>query len=141
VDRLRRRKQKAFTLIELMIAIAIISVLAAIMIPRFASTRYRAYLSACELNVRNLGAALESYRNDQAHYPDQITDLVVTGGGGTINTLPICPSGSQVNYNYEVNAEGDNFTIICPGYHEFQIQGMLDGFPQYVPNGGVRIEP
>ena len=138
MDRSRRRRQKGFSLIELMIAIAIISILAAIMIPRFVTTRYRAYLSACELNCRNLGSAIESYRNDRERYPDQITDLTV---GGIINGLPVCPSGSQVNYNYEVNSDGDNFTVSCPGYHEFQIQGMLDGFPQYVPNGGVRLEP
>lgn len=141
MHRLSKRRKRGFTLIELMISIAVIAILAAIMIPKFVTTRYRAYLSACELNVRNLGSALESYRNDQERYPDQIADLVVSGGAGTINALPICPSGSQVNYFYEVTAAGDDFTVICPGYHEFQIPGLGDGFPQYVPNGGVRLEP
>ena len=54
----------AFTLIELLIVIAIISILAAILFPAFLSARERARQSVCLSNERQLGAAVALYAND-----------------------------------------------------------------------------
>ena len=53
--------RKGFTLIELLIVVVIIGILAAIAIPKFASTKQRAYLSAMTSDLRNLATAQESY--------------------------------------------------------------------------------
>jgi prepilin-type N-terminal cleavage/methylation domain-containing protein len=55
------RNQKGFTLIELMIVIAIIGILAAIAIPNFISYRNKAYCSKAETDAQNTIAALSSY--------------------------------------------------------------------------------
>jgi type II secretion system protein G len=61
--------QKGFTLIELMIVIAIIGILAAIAIPQFASYRKKAYNSAALSDLKTAKTSLEAYYADTQEYP------------------------------------------------------------------------
>jgi prepilin-type N-terminal cleavage/methylation domain-containing protein len=58
------RLQRAFTLIELMIVIAIIAILAAILIPNFLHARAESQTSACESNEQQIATAMEEYAVD-----------------------------------------------------------------------------
>lgn len=58
------RNTRGFTLIELLIVVVIIGILAAIAIPKFASTKDKAYVAAMKADLKNLVTANEAYFSD-----------------------------------------------------------------------------
>ena len=70
LTRIRKKlNNKGFTLIELMIVIAIIGILAAIAIPQFAAYRTKSYNAAAQADLRNVKTNLEAYYADYQVYP------------------------------------------------------------------------
>ena len=67
LQKLRGNNQKGFTLIELMIVIAIIGILAAIAIPNFIAYRDKAFCSYGEQDAGSVSAALASYFSEPDH--------------------------------------------------------------------------
>ena len=91
-----RATSRGFTLIELMIVIAIIAILAAILIPNFAHARAESQTSACEDNEKSLATAMEEYAVDNAGqytstlpatYLQQVPKDPVTGTTYVINAV------------------------------------------------------
>jgi len=66
----RKNGEKGFTLIELMIVVAIIGILAAIAIPQFTKYRIRAQNKAAVSDTRNLATDLHGYFADNQAYPN-----------------------------------------------------------------------
>lgn len=91
---------RAFTLIELLIVIAIIAVLAAILFPVFLSARKRAYRTACAANLKQIGLAVTLYAGDNDErlmpghllpVPDPVTGDDSAGWAGAANGYARAP--------------------------------------------------
>ncbi len=90
-----RRRSGGFTLIELMIVIAIIAILAAILVPNFIRARAQGQLTACKSNLKNIGTALEMYSTDwSGKYPTGTTVLTPN----YLKTIPLCPAAASNTY-------------------------------------------
>jgi type II secretion system protein G len=61
--------KKAFTLIELLIVVAIIAILAAIAVPNFLEAQTRSKVSRTKADMRSVSVALEAYATDNNRYP------------------------------------------------------------------------
>lgn len=64
-----KSKTLAFTLIELLIVVAIIAILAAIAVPNFLEAQTRSKVSRTKADMRSVATGLEAYAADYNHYP------------------------------------------------------------------------
>ncbi len=64
-----------FTLVELMIAVAIVAVLTAIVVPSYSSYRERILIAQAKSDIISLGPAIEQYRLNNDRFPDSLADV------------------------------------------------------------------
>jgi len=114
----KMKDQKGFTLIELMIVIAIIGILAAIAIPQFSAYRKRSYNSAAQSDLRNAATAQEAYYVDEETYTSTVKLLVGTYGLYTSEKVKFYSvAGDVTSYvMYAYHTSGDKtYSIKGPG--------------------------
>jgi type II secretion system protein G len=122
-------RHAAFTLIELLIVVAIIAILAAIAVPNFLEAQTRSKVSRAKADLRTLGTAMEAYAVDQNHYPPD-WDSNVHG--------VFLPKGEWKTY---ANLTTPVAYISSPPLDPFNRDIKLGGYYDYYGEDAVRRDP
>ena len=104
------KNRKGFTIVELVIVIAIIAILAAVLIPTFASLIAKANVSVDTLLVRNLNHALTAEKAGGENNKTMYDALMMTKSAGyDIDTI-VSKSGNNIAWD----SKNDRFVLIDP---------------------------
>lgn len=93
---MRKLNKKGFTLVEIMIVVAIIGLLAAIAIPNFVRARIMARTNACVANLKQIDGAMQVWAIDGGSGTPTLDQTASTGLIPTyLKRTPTCPAGGS----------------------------------------------
>lgn len=121
-----RAKSTGFTLLEIMVVVAIIAIIAAIITPNFTHARSNAQVATTTANEQQIATALEMYYMDAQGYPTGTAVAVTSALMGTmyLNTNPTNP-GDGTAYLYTKYTSGNGYVIYdTASYDRLSLQNL-----------------
>src|ERR1700693_5056131 len=105
----KTNRKSGFTLVEIMIVVAIIGLLAAIAIPNFVKARTTAQKNACIANLKQIDGAKEQWAMENKKTTGDVTDATAVNTYLKNSAAPQCPANGT--YTYQVVGSNPTCTI------------------------------
>jgi len=151
-DEATRPSERGFTLVELMVVVAIIALIATIIIPNYVHSRQQAAAATSEANLKEIATSLELYYADNYHYPNKtganVDPTAIFGAANNqyLAQSPVDPV-SGTGYVYTVGPNQESYTLDAPGTYDATTlsnvrdaagqPGTGDQFLHYSPQVGL----
>jgi len=97
-------KRSGFTLIEVLVVIAVIAILAALIVPRLLGAGRQARESILKANLKTIRSMLDAYELQQGKYPKALADLTTTKNKSSqpyLDEIPMDPITGLAEYDYD----------------------------------------
>ena len=108
---MKQKMKKGFTLVEIMIVVAIIAILAAVAIPNFIRYRNDSRTAACIANMKQLQTAAESWLTKHpGTTPPEVADLCGTEESKYLKNTPTCPKDGSA---YSIALQDGAIKVTC----------------------------
>lgn len=130
------KKEKGFTLIELMLVIIIIGVLVAMVVPRFAGRSEQARCAAARADIEaNMAIALDLYELDNGCYPTTEQGLNALVKKPESEPSPQNWKGPYLKKKVPLDPWGNPYVYISPGIHNVEDYDLFSYGPDGVEGG------
>ncbi|MEI6055548.1 MAG: type II secretion system major pseudopilin GspG [Lentisphaerota bacterium] len=122
---LKRKKTRFFTLMEMVVVIAIIALLAAIVTPMYFKHVKTARINACKTQISLLGQAVDDYRLDTGKLPRSLNDLLTNGSGAKKWNGPYLQASK-----IPPDPWGNDYVFVMPGkYGDYDLYSYGEAGP------------
>lgn len=124
-------KHRGFTLVELMVVIAIMGILSSIMYANFNGTKAKSRDDKRVSDMGQLQLALEQYFNKNDVYPDGTQGL----GALSPDFISVIPTDPSTRANYDYVPSDDKYDFVLHAHFEGKNSAVKDGLVAVPPSG------